>query len=45
MIVGPPVREMGGYPRSVDVTNPTQPYVMFPGTPYEHLMLPVAAAK
>jgi hypothetical protein len=45
MIVGPPVREMGGYPRNVDVHDPTQPYVMYPGTPYQHLMLPVAAAK
>jgi hypothetical protein len=34
-----------GYPRSADVSDPTQPYVMFPGTPYEHLMLPVNAAK
>jgi len=40
MIVGPVVREMPGYSRSVDVADPTQPYVMFPGTPYEHLMLP-----
>ena len=38
MIVGPAVREMGGYPRSVDVPDPTQPYAMFPGTPYEHLV-------
>lgn len=45
MIVGPPVREMPGYPRSADVADPTQPYVMFPGTPYEHLMLPVGTAK
>jgi hypothetical protein len=45
MIVGPTVREMGGYPRNADVPDPTQPYVMFPGTPYEHLMLPVATAK
>jgi hypothetical protein len=45
MIMGPAVREMGGYPRTVDVADPTQPYVMFPGTPYEHLMLPVAAAS
>ena len=45
MIVGPLVREMPGYPRSADVADPTQPYVMFPGTPYEHLMLPVATAK
>jgi len=39
------VREMSGYPRSVDVADPTQPYVMFPGTKYEHLMLPMASAK
>jgi hypothetical protein len=40
MIVGPRVREMMGYPRSLDVADPSQPYVMYPGTPYEHLMLP-----
>ena len=40
MIVGPRVRETGGYPRTVDVADPSQPYVMYPGTPYEHLMLP-----
>jgi len=40
MIVGPRVREMMGYPRNVDVADANQPYVMFPGTPYEHLMLP-----
>src|SRR5262245_23906769 len=40
MIVGPRVREMTGYPRTLDVADPSQPYVMFPGTPYEHLMLP-----
>jgi hypothetical protein len=45
MIVGPIVREMPGYPRNVDVTDATQPYVMFPGTRYEHLMLPVTTAK
>ena len=45
MIVGPLVREMPGYPRTADVSDPSQPYVMFPGTPYEHLMLPVAAGK
>jgi hypothetical protein len=31
---------MGGYPRSLDVANASQPYVMWPGTPYEHVMLP-----
>jgi hypothetical protein len=40
MIVGPRVREMTGYPRTADVADASQPYVMFPGTPYEHLMLP-----
>ena len=40
MIVGPRVREMMGYPRTTDVADPSQPYVMFPGTTYEHLMLP-----
>lgn len=40
MIVGPGVREMMGYPRNLDVADPSQPYVMFPGTLYEHLMLP-----
>ena len=45
MIVGPSVKEVGGYPRNADVADATQPYVMWPGTKYEHLMLPVAAAK
>jgi hypothetical protein len=45
MIVGPEVREMSGYPRSADVAEPTQPYVMYPGTKYEHLMLPVGVQK
>jgi hypothetical protein len=45
MIVGPTVKEMGGYPRNVDVADAAQPYVMWPGTKYEHLMLPVTAAK
>ena len=45
MIVGPMVKEMPGYPRNVDVADPTQPYVMYPGTPYEHLMLPVSVPK
>jgi hypothetical protein len=40
MIVGPRVRDMPGYPRTLDVADPSQPYVMFPGTTYEHLMLP-----
>ena len=41
MIVGTAAREMAGiYPRTMD-PDPSQAYVMFPGTPYEHLMLPV----
>jgi hypothetical protein len=40
MVVGPRVREMVGYSRTADVTDPSQPYAMYPGTPYEHLMLP-----
>ena len=31
---------MDGYPRAAD-PNTAQPYVMWPDTPYEHLMLPV----
>jgi hypothetical protein len=41
MIVGAAARDMAAiYPRSMD-PDPSQAYVMFPGTPYEHLMLPV----
>jgi hypothetical protein len=40
MVVGPRVREMGGYPRTVDVVDPSQPYVMYRGTPYEPVRLP-----
>lgn len=31
---------MGGYPTEAK-PDPTKPYVMYPGTPYAHLMLPV----
>lgn len=31
---------MQGYPRTPKVADTTVPYVMWPGTPYEHLMLP-----
>ena len=41
MIVGAAAREMEDmYPRTMDA-DPSQAYVMFPGTPYAHLMLPV----
>ena len=44
MIVGGAVREtLNAYPRDLDVKDPTQPYVMFPGKPNEHLMIPVHA--
>jgi hypothetical protein len=35
---------VAGYPRSPD-PDTAQPYVMWADTPYEHLMLPVAASK
>jgi hypothetical protein len=41
MIVGPSVKAMG-YPAAADA-DPTKPYVMWPNTPYAHLMIPVAA--
>jgi hypothetical protein len=29
------------YPSQKDNPDTSQPYVMWPGTPYEHLMIPV----
>lgn len=44
MIVGSEAKSMiEGYPREAKA-DPAKPYVMWPGTPYEHLMLPVATA-
>lgn len=41
MIVGAEAKSMlQGYPRDTK-PDPTKPYVMWGGTPYEHLMLPV----
>ena len=41
MIVGAEAKSMMQvYPREA-TPDPTKPYVMWPGTPYEHLMLPV----
>ena len=41
MIVGPAaMRAMAGYPREAK-PDTAKPYVMWAGTPYEHLMLPV----
>jgi hypothetical protein len=45
MVVGPMVHDMGGYSRSAEVADPTRPYVMFPNTKYEPLMLPVTVGK
>jgi hypothetical protein len=40
MIVGAAAKTMTGYPRNPD-PDPTKPYVMWPGSAYEHLMIPV----
>lgn len=40
MIVGPAVKKMTGYPKELQ-PDTSKPYVMYFGTPYEHLMLPV----
>lgn len=41
MIVGGEAKGMmQAYPRDAKVADPKVPYVMWPGTPYEHLMLP-----
>lgn len=40
MIVGPAVKTIG-YPMTAD-PDPSRPYVMWPDTPYAHLMVPVS---
>ena len=40
MIVGSGAKMLDGYPRDPK-GDATKPYLMWPGTPYEHLMLPV----
>jgi hypothetical protein len=40
MIVGSGAKMLDGYPRQAKA-DPSIPYVMWPGSPYEHLMLPV----
>jgi hypothetical protein len=40
MIVGAGVKDLG-LPDSADA-DPTKPYIMWPGTPYAHAMIPVA---
>jgi hypothetical protein len=40
MVVGPAVKSMPGYPQAAD-PDTSKPYVMWAGTPYAHLMIPV----
>jgi hypothetical protein len=40
MVVGPTVKTMQGISRSPQA-DPSKPFVMWPGTPYEHLMIPI----
>jgi hypothetical protein len=43
MLVGGATKEVlsAFYPRDLDVKDPSQPFIMFPGQPNEHLMIPV----
>lgn len=43
MLFGPPSKALG-YTEAKD-PDPTRPYMMWIGTPYEHAMIPVAPAK
>jgi hypothetical protein len=43
MLFGPPAKALG-YPTTKD-PDPTKPYMMWAGTPYEHAMIPVAPPK
>jgi hypothetical protein len=43
MIFGPSSKLMG-LPETKDA-DPTKPYMMWAGTPYEHAMIPVAQSK
>lgn len=40
MVVGPAAKSMPGYVKGDD-PDTSKPYVMFAGTPYEHLMIPL----
>ena len=40
MVVGPAAKAMPGYVKGAD-PDTSKPYVMWAGTPYEHLMIPV----
>lgn len=43
MVFGPPAKALG-YTREKD-PDPTKPYMMWAGTPYEHAMIPVGMSK
>ncbi len=43
MLFGP-ASKMLGYPETADA-DPTKPYMMWVGTPYEHAMIPVGSSK
>jgi len=43
MVFGPPSKALG-YSEATD-PDPSKPYMMWTGTPYEHAMIPVAAPK
>jgi hypothetical protein len=43
MVFGPPSKALG-YTKAQD-PDPSKPYMMWAGTPYEHAMIPVAPAK
>ena len=46
MIVGGAAREMlSPYPSDLDVKDPTQPFVMYPGKSNQHLMIPVQSQE
>jgi hypothetical protein len=43
MVFGPPSKTLG-YTKATD-PDPTKPYMMWAGTPYEHAMIPVGSQK
>jgi hypothetical protein len=50
IVTGPHVMIVGGASKTMGLTeakdpDPNKPYMMWAGTPYEHAMIPVAAAK
>lgn len=44
MMVGTTVKKMTGFPRMLD-PDPTKPYVSWPGTPYEHVVIPMQGGR